>query len=116
MSSSNSDRKMSNCEACDLAGRCSTSQYDERSYLFVNTVDKNQPAAAGVQVGISDKARHIPGGWNVIRGIFTTISCQPTMTERRGIPLISRLLRSGNFFFFKDLENHYIHYYSQRNL
>lgn len=74
--------------------------------MFVNMADKNQPAAADVQeqVRASDKARHIPGGWNFIRGIFTTISCQPTMTDRPGIPLITKLLQSGNFslslFFF----------------
>lgn len=75
--------------------------------MFVNMADKNQPAAAVVQeqVRASDKARHIPGGWNFIRGIFTTISCQPTMTDRPGIPLITKLLQSGNFslFFFSVL-------------
>lgn len=43
------------------------------------------------QVFISDKARHIPAGWNFIIGAFTTISCQPTMA---GIPLITKLLQS----------------------
>lgn len=72
----------------------------ERGYLCVNTADKNQFITAVLQalVHISDKARHIPGGWNFIRSIFTTISCQPMMTDRPGIPLITKLLQSGNFF------------------
>lgn len=89
--------------------------------MFVNMADKNQPAAAVVQeqVRASDKARHIPGGWNFIRGIFTTISCQPTMTDRPGIPLITKLLQSGNFslfFFFRCLENHYVYSNGHRNV
>lgn len=89
----------------------------ERGYLCVNTADKNQFIAAVLQalVHISDKARHIPGGWNFIRSIFTTISCQPMMTDRPGIPLITKLLQSGNFF-PQFLENHYIYSNGHRNL
>lgn len=68
------------------------------------------------QVRISDKARHIPGGWNFIRGIFTAISRQPTMTDRPGIPLITKLLQSGKFSFFQCLENHYICSNGHRNV
>lgn len=86
---------------------------------IVNMTDKNQSAAAAVvqdQVRISDKARHIPGRWNFIRGIFTTISCQPTMTDRPGIPLITKLLQKRKVYFFRCLENHYICCSGHRNL
>lgn len=88
----------------------------ETSYLCVNTADKNQPVAAVLQVHISDKARHIPGGWNFIRSIFTTISCQPTMTDRPGIPLITKLLQSGNFFSPQFLDSYYIYSNGHANL
>lgn len=97
------------------------SAWTERSYLSVNMADKNQPATAVVQeqVRVSDKARHIPGGRNFIRGIFTTISCRPTVTDRPGIPLITKLLQSGNFSsptLPQYLENHYVYSNGHRNV
>ena len=61
---------------------------------------------------LSDVARHIPGYWNLIKSIFTSISCQRTMTDRPGMLLITKPLQASNrnnpfFFLAKVQEPHY---------
>lgn len=81
-------------DGCDLSGHFSCSG-TWRQLTQTGLIEIYFAAAVGLyvqdQVFISDKARHIPAGWNFIIGAFTTISCQPTMA---GIPLITVLLQS----------------------
>lgn len=63
---------------------------------ILNTADESKTSAA-VQVHTADKAGHIPASWNFIRSIFTASSRRLMMTDRPGIPVITKLFQAGFF-------------------
>lgn len=89
---------------------------EKGGYLFVNMADK-------ISLLPLCRTRYIfqtrPGTYYLEAGILSEaylplFHCQPMMKDRPGIPLITKLLQSGNFFLL-SLKNHYICATGHRN-